>query len=150
MNENFSLLNSGSGIAGSRLSPANNNAKQSQKKSARPESQTDFIFSKVYKPSSVPHAPTLSLLQPKPTSIGPLSFIYDCNHSQPPATYPSTSGEQPLIVDIHGLATRKAYCRRTLLPSRWALTPPFHPYHRPKSAAVILCYATTPSRTSSR
>ncbi len=58
----------------------------------------------------------------------PLSFIYNCDHSQLPATYPSTSGEQPLIVDIHGLATHEAYCRGVLLPSRWALTPPFHPY----------------------
>ena len=92
----------------------------------------------------------------------PLSFIYDCGHPQPPATYPPTLDEQPLIVGIHGLATRKAYCRKTLLPSRWALTPPFHPYRgvrkvrvriapRPYPAkAVILCYATIPSRTSSR
>ena len=74
-----------------------------------------FYHSKACKPSSVP---------PK----GPLSFIYDCSLLQPLATYPSTSDEQPLIVDIHGLATRKAYCRTTLLPPRWALTPPFHPY----------------------
>ena len=58
----------------------------------------------------------------------PLSFIYDCGHPQPLATYPPTLDEQPLIVGIHGLATRKAYCQRTLLPLRWALTPPFHPY----------------------
>ena len=58
----------------------------------------------------------------------PLSFIYDCNHLQPLATYPPTLDEQPLIVGIHGLATRKAYCQTTLLPLRWALTPPFHPY----------------------
>ena len=63
-----------------------------------------------------------------PAEAGPLSFIYDCGHPQPPATYPSTSDEQPLAVDIHGLATRKAYSRTTLLPPRWALTPPFHPY----------------------
>ena len=58
----------------------------------------------------------------------PLSFIYDCGHPQPLATYPPTLGEQPLIVGIRGLATRKAYCQTTLLPLRWALTPPFHPY----------------------
>ena len=58
----------------------------------------------------------------------PLSFIYDCDHSQPLATYPPTLGEQPLIVGIRGLATRKAYGQTTLLPLRWALTPPFHPY----------------------
>ena len=92
----------------------------------------------------------------------PLSFIYDCGHPQPLATYPPTLGEQPLIVGIYGLATRKAYCQTTLLPLRWALTPPFHPYPdviqareritpRPYPAlAVIFCYATTPSRTSSR
>ena len=73
------------------------------------------LHCKRYKPSSVP---------PR----GPLSFIYDCGHPQPPATYPPTLDEQPLIVGIRGLATRKAYCRETLLPSRWALTPPFHPY----------------------
>ncbi len=60
----------------------------------------------------------------------PLSFIYDCGHPQPLATYPPTLDEQPLIVGIHGLATRKAYCQRTLLPPRWALTPPFHPYQK--------------------
>ncbi len=58
----------------------------------------------------------------------PLSFIYDYGHPQPLATYPPTLGEQPLIVGIYGLATRKAYCQTTLLPLRWALTPPFHPY----------------------
>ena len=72
-------------------------------------------YCKYYKPSSVPLA-------------RPLSFIYDYGHPQPLATYPPTLGEQPLIVGIHGLATRKAYCQRTLLPLRWALTPPFHPY----------------------
>ena len=72
-------------------------------------------YCKRYKPSSVP---------PK----GPLSFIYDYGHPQPLATYPPTLGEQPLIVGIHGLATRKAYSQTTLLPLRWALTPPFHPY----------------------
>ena len=58
----------------------------------------------------------------------PLSFIYDCGHPQPPAAYPPTSGEQPSSIGIHGLATRQTYGRRTLLPPRWALTPPFHPY----------------------
>ena len=58
----------------------------------------------------------------------PLSFIYDDNHLPPPATYPPTSNEQPLIVGVHGLATHETYCRGVLLPSRWALTPPSHPY----------------------
>ena len=43
------------------------------------------------------------------TEMKPLSFIYDCNHLQPPATYPPTSDEQPLIVGIHGLATHETY-----------------------------------------
>ena len=76
---------------------------------------TPIVFCIRYKPSSVP---------PK----RPLSFIYDCGHPQPPATYPPTSDEQPLIVGIHGLATHETYSRGVLLPSRWALTPPSHPY----------------------
>ena len=70
----------------------------------------------------------------------PLSFIYDDNLLPPPATYPSTLGEQPLIVDIHGLATHEAYCRGVSLPSRWALTPPFHPYPCGRSFSVTLLY----------
>ena len=85
------------------------------KEPARPSDRAGSSHCKYYKPSSVP---------PK----RPLSFIYDYGHPQPLATYPPTLGEQPLIVGIHGLATRKAYGRRTLLPPRWALTPPFHPY----------------------
>ena len=73
------------------------------------------VFCICYKPSSVPLA-------------GPLSFIYDCGHPQPPATYPPTLDEQPLIVGIHGLATHETHSRGVLLPSRWALTPPSHPY----------------------
>ena len=84
-----------------------------------------IILSIRYKPSSVP-------------LTRPLSFIYDCGHPQPLATYPPTLDEQPLIVGLHGLATRKAYCRATLLPSRWALTPPFHPYPSGLSSAKIL------------
>ena len=70
-----------------------------------------------YKPSSVPW--------PKP---GPLSFIYYGNRLPSLATYPPTLDEQPLIVGIHGLATHEAYCQGVLLPLRWALTPPSHPY----------------------
>ena len=69
----------------------------------------------------------------KPSSVlrpqaKPPSFIYDRSHLRPQATYPPTSDEQPLAVGIHGLATRQTYCRSVLLPPRWALTPPFHPY----------------------
>ena len=85
------------------------------KESARLICRADSSHCKYYKPSSVPPQ-------------RPLSFIYDYGHPQPLATYPPTLDEQPLIVGIHGLATRKAYGRRTLLPPRWALTPPFHPY----------------------
>ena len=69
----------------------------------------------------------------KPSSVlaqmsEPPSFIYDDNHLPPLATYPPTSSEQPLIVGIHGLATHETHSRGVLLPSRWALTPPSHPY----------------------
>ena len=88
---------------------------------------------------SRPGHPFKSCKRCKPSSVpltGPLSFIYDRSHLRPPATYPSASGEQPLIADIHGLATRKAYSRTTLLPPRWALTPPFHPYRPTAQAAA--------------
>ena len=88
---------------------------------------TPIVFCIRYKPSSVP---------PK----RPLSFIYDCGHPQPPATYPPTSGEQPLIVGIHGLATHEAHSRGVLLPSRWALTPPSHPYPCGRSFSSTLLY----------
>ena len=87
----------------------------------------------------------------KPSSVllaEPLSFIYGGNHLPSPATYPPTLDEQPLIVGIHGLATHETYCRGVLLPSRWALTPPSHPYH--PRVAVIFFYATIFSRISSR
>ena len=64
----------------------------------------------------------------QPYVLRSLSFIYDCGLPQPPAAYPPTLGGQPLIVGIHGLATRQTYCRGVSLPSRWAFTPPFHPY----------------------
>ena len=107
------------------------------------------------KPGSVPGADS-----------GSLSFIYDGSHLPPQATYPPTSDEPSLIAGIHGLATHGTYGRMTLLPPRWALTPPFHPYppfgagdlrHRTdpvvsrilRRRAGILCYAPTPSRLSS-
>ena len=68
------------------------------------------------------------------------SFIYDGSHLPPLAVYPSASGEQPLIADIHNLATHKTYCRMTLLPPRWALTPPFHPYPFGRLFSVTLLY----------
>ena len=89
--------------------------------------ETPHYFCTRYKPSSVP---------PK----RPLSFIYDCGHPQPPATYPPTLDEQPLIVGIHGLATHETHSRGVLLPSRWALTPPSHPYPCGRSFSSTLLY----------
>ena len=67
-----------------------------------------------------------------------MSFIcLTCCHGSI-AVYPSTMGEQPLDADILDLATRRwcgAPCRRG---ARWALTPPFHPYH--PWVAVIFCH----------
>ena len=80
-----------------------------------PFRETPILVSICYKPSSVPLARSLS-------------FIYDSGHPQPLATYPPTLDEQPLIVGIHGLATHETHSRGVLLPSRWALTPPSHPY----------------------
>ena len=81
------------------------------------------------KPSSVPRP------QAKPPS-----FIYDRSHLRPQATYPPTSDEQPLAVGIHGLATRQTYGRSVLLPPRWALTPPFHPYPCGRLFSVTLLH----------
>ena len=41
---------------------------------------------------------------------------------------PSDSGEQPSGVGLFELATRRTTSTRVLPRSRWALTPPFHPY----------------------
>jgi len=50
-----------------------------------------------------------------------------CRHP-PVAAYPSASGEQPYLSDIHGLATHSAYGVPRHRGTRWALTSPFHPY----------------------
>ena len=83
-----------------------------------------------YKPSSVLHL-----------AAEPPSFIYDDNHLPPLATYPPTLDEQPLIVGIHGLATHETHCRGVLLPSRWALTPPSHPYPYGRLFSSALLYS---------
>ncbi len=104
-------------------------------------------------------APPLFCRSCKPGSVpgpksGPLSFIYGGSHLPSQATYPPASGEQPLVAGIHGLATHGTYCRATLLPPRWALTPPFHPY--PPENGRYACgrfFSVTlaiPSRVSSR
>ena len=48
--------------------------------------------------------------------------------------------EQSLTAGIFGLATRRMCGDASRLASRWALTPPFHPYRRPKPAAVVFCH----------
>ena len=97
------------------------------KKQGVPKTGTPIVFCICYKPSSVPLA-------------GSLSFIYDCGHPQPLATYPPTLDEQPLIVGIHGLATHETHSRGVLLPSRWALTPPSHPYPYGRLFSSTLLY----------
>ena len=47
------------------------------------------------------------------------------------AAYPPTKDEQSLSVGILGLATHRMYVPECRHPGRWALTPPFHPYHIP-------------------
>ena len=64
------------------------------------------------------------------------------------AVYPPASDEQPYCAGIHNLTTHKTYGTMCCHTARWALTPPFHPYHL--VVAVILCYATPPSRMASR
>lgn len=63
--------------------------------------KSSLLHSKSYKPGSV-----LAFLPCKPPS-----FIYGDSLLPSLATYPPTSDEQPLIVGIHGLATREMYCR---------------------------------------
>ena len=75
----------------------------------------------------------LMLLTPQQT---PVIYLALRSPARSSATYPPTSDEQPLIVGIHGLATRGTYGRMTSLPPRWALTPPFHPYRPTAQAAA--------------
>ena len=54
------------------------------------------------------------------------------------AAYPPAMDEQPLDAGILDLATHRwcgTPCRHG---ARWALTPPFHPYHR--EVAVVFCH----------
>jgi len=44
------------------------------------------------------------------------------------AAYPPAMDEQPLTAGIFGLATRRMCGDAGHPASRWALTPPFHPY----------------------
>ena len=45
------------------------------------------------------------------------------------AAYPPTMDEQSLNAGILGLATHKMCGMQYHYHTRWALTPPFHPYH---------------------
>ncbi len=87
------------------------------------------IQGKFYKPSSVPHISARSS-----------SFIYNRSHLRLPAVYPPATDEQSLTAGVHDLATRQTYCRDVLLHSRWALTPPFHPYPCGRLFSVTLLY----------
>lgn len=55
-----------------------------------------------------------------------LSKRHDCSHAL--AAYPPTMDEPSLTAGIFGLATRGICGLRCRHRSRWALTPPFHPY----------------------
>ena len=56
------------------------------------------------------------------------SFIYGaCCHASK-AVYPPATDEQSLIAGILDLATHKACGMTYHYVTRWALTPPFHPY----------------------
>ena len=61
------------------------------------------------------------------TCATPLSFIYDDNHLPPPATYPPTLDEQPLVVGIHGLATHETYGPRSIATLAVGSYPAFSP-----------------------
>src|SRR5687768_10563324 len=57
----------------------------------------------------VPSWQILKLQTRKPDSVSKLSFIWDADYSAPLSAYPSTSGEQPSNVDIHGISSCKVY-----------------------------------------
>ncbi len=102
--------------------------------------------------------PVSRVLFPDFGKPGPLSFIYDDGHPSPPATYPPASGEQPSFAGIHGLATRRTYCPERITASAVGSYPAFSPLPAAGAfagatlcvRAVIFCYATIPSRVSSR
>ena len=74
-----------------------------------------------------------------PERIRCLSFIYAAGRPAAQAAYPSAMDEQSLIAGIFGLATRRMCGLRCRHRSRWALTPPFHPYLQ-KTQAVVFCH----------
>ncbi len=59
------------------------------------------------KPNSVPHRVGTGHALSLRGAV--LSFISTCLHRQALSAYPSTSGEQPLIVDIRGVSPHKVY-----------------------------------------
>ena len=62
------------------------------------------------------------------TACGPSFICETCCHPSI-AVYPPPMGEQPLNGGILDLATHKACGMTYHYATRWALTPPFHPYH---------------------
>ena len=73
-------------------------------------------------------------------SAGVCHLSKRCNHLQALAAYPPTMDEQSLAAGIFGLATRGMCGLRRCRRSRWALTPPFHPYPLVGEGAVIFCH----------
>ena len=75
------------------------------------------------------------------------SSIWDCRHRQSLAAYPRDwDGQSTRFLAL--LLTRFTM-RNALLHSRWALTPPFHPYLRRRRRSALcctLCSLTAPGR----
>ncbi len=57
------------------------------------------------------------------------------------AAYPPTMDEQSLNVGILGLATHKTCGMPHCCDTRWALTPPFHPYQNRRLFSVTLLHS---------
>ena len=85
-----------------------------------------------------------------PIDYRSLSFIYAAGLPTAGAAYPPAMDEQPFIAGIFGLATRRMCGLQCRHRSRWALTPPFHPYPHPKAGAVIFCHSYPTSPPASR
>ena len=106
------------------------------------------------KPSSVLLGPRWRVAHNPPLRSSLRHSSMHCAHTQAKlALYPSTSGEQPYILSIYlSLQPVGSTVPATLLPGRWALTPPFHPY-RPRRTLAGGCFLlplTLPLPTTSR
>ena len=82
------------------------------------------------KPSSVLLGLCWSIAHNRPSESSLRHSSMHCALTQATlALYPSASGEQPYILPIYlSLQPVGGTVPATLLPGRWALTPPFHPY----------------------